>query len=103
MAAEKSRELSSETLFPSSWLSSAKLAGKDGKELGTCVDAMLGCSSGQLSYVVVAQGGIGGVGETFRRLDWRDIRVQEGSIRTALNERDFERLPGLAGDDWPGR
>jgi sporulation protein YlmC with PRC-barrel domain len=103
MAAEKSRELSSETLFPASWLSSAKVVGIDGKELGTCVDAMLGCSSGQLSYLVTGQGGVAGVGETFRRIDWRDIRIHEGSIHTGLNERDFKHLPELAGDDWPGR
>ena len=102
-AAEKSRELSSETLFPASSLGSAKLLGRGGEELGTCVDAMLGCSSGRTSYLVVAQGGVAGVGETFRRLDWHETRVQDGAVRSRLDETGFKRLPEISRDSWPGR
>lgn len=103
MAADKSRELASETLFPASTLTSAKLIGANGSELGTCVDAMLGCASGRLNYLVVAQGGVAGVGETFRRFDWGEARVQQGRVQTDLEASAFDALPELTKDNWPGR
>lgn len=102
-ASKKSEHLPGETLFPASCLGSTRLVGRGGEELGTCVDAMLGCSSGQVRYLVAAQGGVAGVGETFRRLDWRDAHVHDGTVRTGLDGAAFERLPQLARDDWPGR
>jgi len=102
-AAEKSRDLPGETLFPASTLVSAKLKGRDGVDLGTCVDAMVGCGSGRLSYLVVAQGGLAGVGETFRRVEWQGAHVHDGAVTTALEADAFGRLPELAKDDWPGR
>lgn len=102
-AAEESRAAPGETLFPASSLSRAKLVGTDGTELGTCVDAMLGCGSGRLTYLVAAQGGVAGVGETFRRVEWRDVHVHDGTVRTRLDERRFSALPELAKDSWPGQ
>ena len=46
-------------------------------EIGHCVDAMAGCASGSLSYVVVSQGGVAGVGETLRRLPWSKAHGRE--------------------------
>lgn len=102
-AAEKSQELPTETLFPASTLTSAKLVGREGAELGRCVDAMLGCGSGRMSYLVIARGGLAGVGETFRRLDWHHARVHEGAVQVDMVEKDLSRLPELAKDNWPGR
>jgi sporulation protein YlmC with PRC-barrel domain len=102
-AAEKSDELPGDTLFPASLLSSAKLVSSDGAQLGTLVDAMLGCRSGRLSYLVVAQGGVAGVGETLRRVDWRDAAVDGDRLSFRLDSARFGQLPLLARDDWPGR
>lgn len=102
-ASEKSAELPGETLFPASTLSSAKLVSRAGAELGTCVDAMIGCSSGRISYLVVAEGGVAGVGETFRRLEWRDAGVKDGAVHAPLDASTFDGLPKLARDNWPGR
>lgn len=102
-AAEKSREQPGENLFPATALGRAKLVGAGGQPLGSCVDAMIGCSSGKLNYLVVAQGGVAGVGETFRRVEWQGAAVDDGTIRTRLDKAAFERLPELAKDDWPGR
>ncbi len=102
-AAEHSQQLPTETLFPASTLSSAKLIAADGSELGTCVDAMLGCGSGRVTYLVVAEGGVAGVGETLRRVEWRDARVHDGAVRTRIDGNGFSSLPELARDAWPGR
>ena len=102
-AAEKSQQAPGETLFPASTLATAKVVGTGGKKLGRAVDAMVGCRTGQLSYLVIARGGLAGVGEVFRRLDWRQARVHEGSVQVDMQEADLARLPELAKDNWPGR
>jgi membrane protein implicated in regulation of membrane protease activity len=73
-ASEASEDTPGEALFPISLLSRAPVRGGN-DELGQCIDAMAGCHSGRLSYVVVSEGGIGGVGETLRRLPWSAAHV----------------------------
>lgn len=102
-AAKKSRALKSETLFPMSLLGKAELMGAGDTKLGHCVDAMIGCESGRIDYLVVSDGGIAGVGETLRRFEWEDARVDSGDIRTKLDAKSFEKLPALSRDDWPGQ
>ena len=102
-ASETSVTLPGETLFPASLLTWAKLIGPKGEQYGVAVDAMLGCASGKPAYLVVAEGGIAGVGETLRRVDWNDVRVEEERLVTALREAEFDRLDALARDAWPGR
>ncbi|MEO8142092.1 MAG: PRC-barrel domain containing protein, partial [Sphingomicrobium sp.] len=102
-AAAASELKASETLFPLSWTSSAKMIGARGDELGQCVDAMAGCGSGRIAYLVVAEGGVGGVGETLRRIDWCEVRVDGDVVMTELDRRQFERLEKLEKDKWPGR
>jgi hypothetical protein len=102
-AAEKSEAAPGENLFPASSLAASRLVGKDGEPLGTTVDAMLSCNGGALRYLVVAQGGIAGVGETFRRVDWHYAGVADGDVKTELTAESFDRLPELQADNWPGR
>ena len=102
-AQEASEGLSSETLFPASLLTKAKLVGRGDEELGMSVDAMLGARSGRPAYLVVAEGGLAGVGETLRRVEWRHARVEEERIVTRLDAAAFRALPVLAKDQWPGR
>ena len=98
-----SEDLASETLFPASLLTKAKLVGAGGKELGASVEAMLGCRSGKPSYLVIAEGGVAGVGETLRRVEWRDARVDGDRLVTTLSAADFAHAPELTKDQWPGR
>ncbi len=102
-AAEASEGKASETLFPLSLTSSAKLLSSAGGDLGQCVDAMAGCASGRIAYLVVAEGGVGGVGETLRRVDWKDVTVEGDCLTTSLDRAGFERLARLEKDKWPGR
>ncbi|MEG3154850.1 PRC-barrel domain containing protein [Sphingomonas sp. RB1R13] len=89
-----------EMLFPVSLLTKAKLKAADGVEIGACVDAMAGGELGMLHYVVVTSGGVGGVGETVRRLEWKDAKVEGESVSTNLDRHAFEALEQLAKDDW---
>jgi len=89
-----------EPMFPVSLLTKAKLTGTNGADLGDCVDAMAGCERGELAFLVVTSGGVGGVGETVRRLDWSDAKVEGECVSTALDQRAFDRLEQLDKDDW---
>ena len=102
-AQEQSTDLASETLFAASLLSKAKLIGTGGEELGSSVEAMLGCRSGRPSYLVIAAGGVAGVGETLRRVDWRDATVEGDRLVTTLTPAEFANAADLARDQWPGR
>ena len=100
-AQEESRETPGESLFPASLLGRATLRARDGSELGHAIDAMIGASSGRLSYVVASEGGIAGVGERLRRVEWKDVVVDGNDLRTAMTPVQFASLPVIEKDDWP--
>jgi hypothetical protein len=102
-AAEASEAAPGESLFPASTLTASKLVGRNGEALGSTVDAMLSCDGGRLRYLVVSQGGVAGIGETFRRVDWNYAGVQDGEVKTEFTQESFDRLPELQKDNWPGR
>jgi hypothetical protein len=91
-----------ETLFPVSLLTRAPVVAGD-IEVGRCVDAMAGCTSGRVSYVVVSEGGVAAVGETLRRLPWSSAQVEEEKVVASLKHSDFEALEELPRDQWPAR
>ena len=97
-AAEASEHTPGEPLFPVSLLSRAKVIAGD-KQLGTCVDAMAGAQSGRLSYVVVSEGGVAGVGERLFELPWREARMDGDQ----LIANPSARMKELEKDEWPAR
>ena len=100
-AAEASEETPGEALFPVSLLTRGQVE-CEGQTIGSCIDALAGRASGRLDYVVVAEGGIAGVGETLRRLPWSSARVDGDKVRAKLSAAEFGRLETLKKDDWPG-
>jgi hypothetical protein len=102
IASERSEHTPGESLFPISLLSRVPVVSA-GTDLGRCIDAMAGCSSGQLSYVVVSEGGVAGVGETLRRVPWCEARVEGERLVTVITVEEFERLQQLPRDQWPAR
>ena len=101
-ASEASEATPGEALFPVSLMTHAAVE-SSGRELGHCIEAMAGCRSGQLSYVVVSQGGVAGVGETLRRLPWSRAEMAGDRLVARLGANEFERLDELARDQWPAR
>ena len=102
-AATNSERLPGDTLFPASLLTSARLVGRGGTALGTLVDAMVGSRSGRLSYLVATEGGVAGVGERLRRIDWSEAEFDGDMVRVPLDPASFARLPELAMDNWPAQ
>jgi membrane protein implicated in regulation of membrane protease activity len=101
-ASEASEDTPGEALFPISLLSHAPVR-RGGDELGQCIDAMAACRSGKLSYVVVSEGGIAGVGESLRRVPWLAVHVEAEALETRLSAAQFRALEVIERDRWPAR
>ncbi|MCL6730532.1 PRC-barrel domain containing protein [Sphingomonas hankyongi] len=101
-AAEASEDTPGEALFPVSLLTHGSVK-CGGDQIGNCIDAMAGSRSGRLAYVVVSQGGVGGVGETLRRLPWRRAHVEDGALFAEGSAEEFDRLETIEKDEWPAR
>jgi hypothetical protein len=101
-ASEASERTPGEALFPVSLLARAPVrCGVE--EVGHCIDAMAGCHSGRLDYVVVSEGGIAGVGETLRRVPWGNVHVDGDRLVAGFGAGKFRSLEELPRDEWPGR
>ena len=101
-ASEASHSTPGETFFPVSLLTKAQVEGPDGT-LGSCIDAMAGCSSGRISYVAVSEGGIAGIGETLRRLPWQAVRIDGDTLHMDVSKDEFDRAEMFERDSWPAR
>ncbi|MEO6255567.1 MAG: PRC-barrel domain containing protein [Sphingomicrobium sp.] len=101
-AARASQVTPGEALFPVSLLTRAKVR-SGSAELGACVDAMAGCGSGRIVYVMVSQGGLAGAGETLRRVPWSEIKADGEDLVTRLDSARFEALEPVPKDQWPAR
>jgi hypothetical protein len=99
LATEASEQTPGEALFPVSLLVRVPIEDRTGAPLGTCVDAMAGCSSGRLRYIVASQGGLAGVGETLRRLPWEEATVD--GERVLFDRRQFASLDEIRRAEWP--
>jgi hypothetical protein len=100
-AAAASESEKGETLFPVSLLMRASLEDRTGKALGSCIDAMAGCSRGSLQYIVVSQGGVAGMGETLRRVPWPSVIVEGENVKLGTGRLD--QFHEIAKDEWPSR
>jgi len=101
-ASEASERMPGEALFPVSLLARAPVRCAD-QQVGHCIDAMAGCRSGRLDYLVVSEGGVAGVGERLRRLPWKQVHVEEETVVARFDAEHFGELEELKRDEWPGR
>ena len=102
-AAKQSHHKPGENLFPVSTLTNGQVLAIDGADIGRCVDAMAGCLTGRLAYVVVSVGGVGGVGETLRRLPWQGCHVADDRVQTSMDRDALDHLEELEPDRSPAR
>lgn len=101
-ASKASEHTAGEALFPVSLLGRAVVRCGD-HEVGQCIDAMAGCQSGRLDYIVVSEGGVAGVGERLRRLPWAEAHMEGQHLVAHFGADRFGRLEELERDQWPAR
>lgn len=89
------------TLFPVGALVGSKLRGADGATIATIVDAMMKCSDSSLAYVVVTEGGVGGVGERLHALQSGELTFSEDGVRCHLTSDDLKGREVVPPGAWP--
>jgi hypothetical protein len=89
------------TLFAVGGLAGATLTGRDGEKLGEVVEAMMRCDGAALAYLVVSEGGVGGVGERLHALSPAELRFTDDGVKSDLTRAALTALPVLEPDRWP--
>jgi hypothetical protein len=89
------------TLFPIGRLAGAAVTGKDGATIGTVIEAMMQCAGTGLAYLVVSEGGVGGLGERLHALTPDEVRFSENGVHCDLDAAALAARPVLEADNWP--
>lgn len=91
------------TLVAAGALIEAPVHGRGGQKLGKIAEIMLTAGKGSIAYVVVATGGLLGIGEALHAVDWCDFTVDPESGRLSLDvdAADFAGRAGFDKDNWP--
>ncbi|MDB5712691.1 MAG: PRC-barrel domain containing protein [Sphingomonadales bacterium] len=100
-AARRSAVAEVPTLIALGSIAGRKLIGKDGQPLGQIIDGMMRCSDRSLAYVVVSEGGIGGVGERLHALNPNELQFREDEISCPIDADQLASRPEIVADHWP--
>lgn len=90
-------------LFLMSTLEGRPVVGRDGSVIAHAIDAMLRRDDGRISYVIVREGGIAGVGERLHALNWHDLKFEDERLATGLSPEALQAREAIAPDHWPAR
>jgi len=82
-----------ENLFSVATLDGLPVVTRDTGVVAHAVDALAACAGGQIDYLIIRIGGVGGVGETLHRLPWGDAAIRDGRVHTDLDSAAIRRLP----------
>ncbi|HEU0066313.1 MAG TPA: PRC-barrel domain containing protein [Sphingomonas sp.] len=88
-----SRSRPGDDLFSVSAIDGMPVKAPDGSTVAHAVDALTGCGGGRIDFLIVRQGGIGGVGETLRQLPWSDVTMRTAAIETHHDAASLAALP----------
>lgn len=100
-AAESSRKAKVPTLFTATGFSGRLVYDHRGQVVGKTVEAMIECCSGQISYIVIASGGTGGVDEKLRSVPMSVVSSCGKGLMLLESCAEFERRDVLSTKDWP--
>ena len=91
------------TLIAAGALIECPVLGRGDAKLGKVVEIMLQAGRGSIAYVVVATGGVLGIGETLHAVDWCDFSVdpENGRLSLDVDAAEFSKQPGFDKDHWP--
>jgi PRC-barrel domain len=90
------------SLFPVSLLDGAELRSANGSVLGRCLGGMAETRSGQLSYLVVREGGLADVSGRHLAVPWDWVECADGAFHLG-RDRDLARLSAIDPARWPAR
>ena len=96
-----SRRSASEDLFTATGLGGMPVIDSNGEAVGQSVEALLSCRSGEIAYVVISSGGLGGLDEELRAVAREDLQFNCERIMLSISAEALSRLVPLATGDWP--
>jgi hypothetical protein len=96
-----SRNASTPTLFTATGMAGMAVEGLEGTALGKAVEALIECRTGEVSYVVVATGGLAGLDEKLRAVPRNLITFACDRLTIDLSPEAYDALAVLAPGDWP--
>lgn len=102
-ASSASRRSAAPTLFTASGIAGMPVRDSAGGSLGKAVEALIECTTGEVSYVVVASGGVGGVEEQLRAVPRNCVEFNCKRLTIAVTKQEFMGLAVLADGDWPAQ
>jgi hypothetical protein len=102
-AKRASRRSSAPSLFTATGVAGMPVSDPSGAVLGNAVEALVECATGQVSYIVVASGGLGGIEERLRAVPRAQIEFGCDRLIAKLRSHEFDRLPALRAGNWPDR
>lgn len=89
------------TLVAVGSMAGRKLIDSDGNPAGQIIDGMMRCSDNGLAYIVVSEGGVGGIGERLHALHPSEIVFGEEGIKSKLNAEQLQARPVIEPGAWP--
>ncbi|WP_206240103.1 PRC-barrel domain containing protein [Novosphingobium terrae] len=89
-------------LFTAAGLARMEVRDSAGDKVGSCVEGLLCCHTGQISYVVVRCGGVGGVQEELRAIARNDLSFSGACLELHLTADHFSQITPPADGAWPG-
>lgn len=77
--------------------------GRGEETLGKIAEIMLTAGKGAIAYVVLARGGVLGVGETLHAISWCDFTIdpESGALALPVTGADLDAHGGFDKDHWP--
>ncbi len=100
-ASEDSRRSDTAALFSATGLAGMPVCDARGETVGHAVEAMIECTSGRVSYVVVASGRVAGVDETLRSVPMAQLDCRADGLLLLETKTEFERRATLEDGRWP--
>lgn len=91
------------TLVAVGALLEATVHGPSDEKLGKITEVMLAAGKGEIAYVVLARGGVLGVGETLHAVSWCDFTFDpdDGRLSLTVSGADLDARGGFDKDHWP--
>ena len=89
------------TLVAVGALLESPVTGRAGQRLGKITEVMLTAGEGKIAYVVVASGGVLGVGETLHAVPWPNFTIDPLDGHVGLDIAQFDAASAFDKDHWP--
>lgn len=89
------------SLFPVGAIAGSTLTGRDGEAIGQVIDAMMRRADLGIAYIVISDGGIGGLGERLVALDAAELRLSEEGFSCSLSPEELVGRKEIEADCWP--